>query len=362
MDDIQTTIDEYAQTVCVFDDNISLWPNRSKRMKTRGSKAVLSALRALQNKISTMNNANIDCEERYNYKINKLNKENRTLNDQNDKYKLQIKQLIKLNQNLTSKLKISSQKEEKAMQIAQNAEHKLQQNDNKMETLQIEIEKLQNTTNQKKKIQDAIKIYIEQIEKSKVNISILKDEIYRQRQLKESMLKRKEKSDQLISEMIQENEKLHSKILRLQKFKISSTRKNNYENDRNSITINLSPKTIKKYKIKRSKSTHSIKKKHNKSNCNKKPFMPTGKLNRSFSRVQYPSSVHQTKHKRKCKIRSRVSKPMKSRKKIKCFLPKSAVSDQIDNDKYIAKLLKALNPSKNVNIFDGLDIDDIQID
>lgn len=324
---INDTINEYAQSIYNESEKSIKSPSSYSQLKTRGSKAVLSALRALQQKIASLNAENIQCKQKCH-----------SIKQENNKNKAQIQELIELNETLSSEIKKTLSKEQKAIQIAQNAEHQLNANEkasnSKITSLQHQIEKLKKKSNQRRKLYKALKLCRDQIEKSKINISILKDEIHRQRSIKQSILKRNENSEKVISEMIQENQRLHSKILKLQKEKVKM-------NDNR--------------KFKRSKSVHSIKQK-----TNKKPFIPTGKVNKTFSNLNYEKNHFRqcSKQKQKQKQRTRSTKMNQikyvstdNEESESCFL----------NEEYLNNLLNSTQNSEFDELdINGLDIDDIK--
>lgn len=302
--DIGRTIDEYAETVVggaksniggplrcsQFDDSVSMrsYSSSAQMTRTRGSKAVLSALRALQSKIAAMKREHAECLEKHDERVNGLKHEN-------SRMKSQIKQIVKLNQSLTAKLKASATTEQRALRSNDAA-------DSRLMALQKEVDRLQTASADHEQLNHAVILYAEQLERAKTNLSILKDEVRRQRLLRESVAAQKLKSDDFGAEMVAENERLHSKLLLLQKSKMK---------------IESESKSKTKLKLKRSKSVHSMKRSAA-SKRKRRPFVPSGgNLNVSFSSfdrrnsTSTASSTAASRSKRRERARSRKTTKVK---------------------------------------------------
>ena len=341
--DIGRTIDEYAQTVVCgasnpFDDSVSMRSySTTQTMRNRGSKAVLSALRALQSKIAAMKREHADCLQKHDERVHGLKHEN-------SRMKSQIKQIVKLNQSLTAKLKESATAEQRAVNINDAA-------DSQRMSLQKEVDRLQRESVDHDQLNHAVFLYAEQLERAKTNLSILKDEVRRQRALRESVAAQKQKSDDFVAEMMAENERLHSKLLSLQKSKMHS------DDDRKTRS-----RTKTKSKMARSKSVHSMKRGVG-SKRKKRPFMPSGNLNTSFSsidrRIARKSSA--SKPKRRERTRSRKTTQIKS-------LPMSSL--RVNEQRFGRSKKRKMNLDRQRladlvhvvatdSVFDGIDIDDV---
>ena len=384
---IQNTIDSYARTVGTvaasvgshshLDDALSVsmrstvpsqsTSSRSSNIRDRGSKAVLSALRALQNKIAAINREHAECQQKHEERVQSLSATTKKLKLENSRMRSQIKQFVKLNQSLTAKLKESAITEQRATRRAQDAEQSAVRNDSaahsELLSLRKEVDRLQRESVDRHELENAVKLYAERLETAKTNLSILKDEVRRQRARCESVTAQKQKSDDFVAELMAENERMHSKALSLQKSKMRSTR-NRKESASKSIDIEIAispkikrrPRTKTNSKMNRSKSVHSMKRSIG-SKHKKRPFVPSGNPNASFSSIDRRESSKLTSRRRsKMRARSRTTTKIKS-------LPISSlrVNDRKQHkDRFDRlRLAELVHVDAADAVFDGIDIDDV---
>ena len=119
-----------------------------------------------------------------------------------------------------------------------------------------------------------------------------------------------------------------------------------------------------------------MKRKQSQTYKNKKPFIPSGKINKTFSNLNYKENRVRSKRNSKnyTKMRSRSRKQTQKQRKIRASIPISSIkhnettydnstdNESCFNDEYINNLLNSTQNTENGNsMFDGLDIDDINI-
>lgn len=328
MNDIQKTIDEYAQTVHSKPTNIrlsnyydnyhhrmldtvpsqtSFTSSLTQRTNKCGSQAVLCALRALQSKISNMSNEQKELTDNYNTKIIKLETEKSKINEQLHGCSTKLRQMIKLNQKLTQKLKLSSMNETKACNFAESSKEKLLhlqafrvKAEIKFKQFQQQMRKSQarKTSDQKQKISN--KRLLQRNKKLHLDINSVRDQLKYERQLKQSIQKRKEKAEQIITDLIEENETLSNKLLYNKKRRTRS-KKYNMRKRRSSSAKRKSAKSAvhqAKRLIARQKTNHrplykctNRQKRPSSHKIKYKPFLPPGKV----KCVSYTYIYHHTK-------------------------------------------------------------------
>lgn len=128
LQDINGTIENYARTVnhpSGSPQKYSVNTSSDAGYKPKGSRAVLSALRALQSKISTMSKEHASMQSNYEAEVTRIRSENIQLKEKYSTAKTKLKDILSVNRELAKRLKNTQNNEQNERKTIQTLTQRL---------------------------------------------------------------------------------------------------------------------------------------------------------------------------------------------------------------------------------------------